>query len=57
MRSIIKKGYKVSSRVFDITNQLLTRHSPFAPLGQVDECRKPKYEKKNRNLCIQWLWS
>ena len=25
------------SRVFDIANQLLTRHSPFAPLGQVDE--------------------
>ena len=23
--------------VFDIANQLLTRHSPFAPLGQVDE--------------------
>ena len=25
------------SRVFDIASQLLTRHSPFAPLGQVDE--------------------
>ena len=24
-------------RVFDIANQLLTRHSPFAPLCQVDE--------------------
>ena len=24
-------------RVFDITNQLLTRHSPFVPLDQVDE--------------------
>ena len=24
-------------RVFDIANQLLTRHSPIAPLGQVDE--------------------
>ena len=23
--------------VFDIASQLLTRHSPFAPLGQVDE--------------------
>ena len=23
--------------VFDIANQLLTHHSPFAPLGQVDE--------------------
>ena len=30
---------KISSflRVFDIANQLLTRHSHFAPLGQVDE--------------------
>ena len=25
------------SCVFDIASQLLTRHSPFAPLGQVDE--------------------
>ena len=25
------------SRVLDIANQLLTRHSPFAPLLQVDE--------------------
>ena len=24
-------------RVFDIANQLFTRHSPFAPVGQVDE--------------------
>ena len=22
----------------DVANQLLTRHSPLAPLGQVDEC-------------------
>ena len=29
--------YRIFSRVFDIVNQLLTRHSPFAPLGQVDE--------------------
>ena len=28
---------KLSQRVFDITNQLLTRHSLFAPLGQVAE--------------------
>ena len=28
------KKYRTFSRVFDITNQLLTRHSPFAPLGQ-----------------------
>ena len=31
------KKYDVFSPVFDIANQLLTRHSPFAPLGQVDE--------------------
>ena len=31
------KKYDIFSRVFDITNQLLTRYSPFAPLGQVDE--------------------
>ena len=30
------KKYDVFSRVFDIADQLLTRHSPFAPLGQVD---------------------
>ena len=29
--------YDIFSHVFDTTNQLLTRHSPFAPLGQVDE--------------------
>ena len=27
----------IFSRVFDIADQLLTRQSPFAPLGQVDE--------------------
>ena len=31
------KKYRIFSRVFDIANQLLTRHSPLAPLGQVDE--------------------
>ena len=31
------KNYDIFSRVFDIANQLLTRHSPFAPLGQVDK--------------------
>ena len=30
------KKNRIFSRVFDIANQLLTRHSPFAPLGQVD---------------------
>ena len=30
------KRYRIFSRV-DIANQLLTRHSPLAPLGQVDE--------------------
>ena len=30
-----KNGF--SSGVCDIANQLLTRHSPFAPLGHVDE--------------------
>ena len=30
------KKYDVFSRVFDIADQLLTRHSPFGPLGQVD---------------------
>ena len=29
--------YVFFSREFDIANQLLTRHSPFAPLGQVIE--------------------
>ena len=29
--------YRFFSRVFDIANQLLTRHSPFASLGKVDE--------------------
>ena len=31
------ENYLSFSRVFDIVNQLLTCHSPFAPLGQVDE--------------------
>ena len=31
------KKYDIVSSVFDIANQLLTIHSPFAPLGQVDE--------------------
>ena len=31
------KKYRIFPRVFDIANQLLTRHSPFAPFGQVDE--------------------
>ena len=31
------KRYDVFLRVVDIANQLLTRHSPFAPLAQVDE--------------------
>ena len=31
------KKYDIFSRVFDIANQLLTHHTPFAPLGQVDE--------------------
>ena len=30
------KRYRIFSRV-DIANQLLTRHSPLAPLDQVDE--------------------
>ena len=29
--------YRIFSRVFDIANQLLTRNSPFAPLGRVDK--------------------
>ena len=32
----VKKN-DIFSRVSDIANQLLTLHSPFAPLGQVDE--------------------
>ena len=31
------KKYDIFPGVFDITNQLLTRNSPFAPLAQVDE--------------------
>ena len=31
------KEYDIFSRPLDIANQLLTRHSPFAPLLQVDE--------------------
>ena len=32
-----KKKCDIFSRAFDIANQLLTRYTPFAPLGQVDE--------------------
>ena len=38
-------------RVFDITNQLLTRHSPFVPLGQVDE-----WTAKLSPFSIHGLW-
>ena len=31
------KKYDILSRVFDIANQLLSRHSPFASISQVDE--------------------
>ena len=31
------KKYCIFSHVFAVTNQLPTRHSPFAPLGQIDE--------------------
>ena len=34
----VKKN-NIFSRVFNIANQLLQRHSPFAPLGHVDEWR------------------
>ena len=31
------KRYRIFSTYVDIANQLLTRHSPLAPFGQVDE--------------------
>ena len=31
------KKYRIFSTCVDIANQLLTRHSPLAPLGQVDK--------------------
>ena len=33
----MSKDFIIFSRVIDIANQLLIRHSPFAPLGQVNE--------------------
>ena len=33
------KNHDNCLRVFDIANQLLTRHSPFAPFGQVESFR------------------
>ena len=36
-RDNTREKLRYFSRVFDIANQLLTRHLPFAPLGQVDE--------------------
>ena len=32
------RKYRIFSSCVDIANQLLTRHSPLAPLGRVDEC-------------------
>ena len=32
-----EKNWDIFSCVFDIANQMLTPHSPFTPLGQVDE--------------------
>ena len=31
------KEYRIFSRLFDIANQLRTRHSPLPPLDQADE--------------------
>ena len=31
------KKFEIFTLLFDIANQVLTRYSPFAPLGQVDE--------------------
>ena len=36
-RNNTREKIRYVSRVFDIVNQLLTRYSPLAPLGQVDE--------------------
>ena len=36
-RNNTREKFDSFSNVFDIANQLLTRRSPFAPLGQVDE--------------------
>ena len=43
------KKYRIFLRLFDIANQLLTRHSYFAPLGQVDE-----RTAKPSPSCRQW---
>ena len=32
-----REKYDIFPRVFDIANQLLTSHTPFMPLGHVDE--------------------
>ena len=58
----MSKDFIIFSRVFNIANQLLIRHSPFAPLGQVNEwTAKPSpftiihffflYDKQN-NTCL-----
>ena len=43
------KKYRIFLLLFDIANQLLTRHSYFAPLGQVDE-----RTAKPSPSCRQW---
>ena len=39
----------------DIANQLLTRHSPLAPLGQVDECTAKPSRFSIQVVCQSFL--
>ena len=63
-RNNTREKFDTFSNVFDIANQLLTRRSPFAPPGQVDEwTTKPsplsflegKENQIVKKLRIQWL--
>ena len=44
------KRYCIFSRVYNIANQLLTRHSPFAPLGLVNE-RRSFHHSQSKVVC------
>ena len=46
------KKYRIFSCVVDIANQLLTRHSPFAPLGRLINEQRSLHH--SQSVCRLW---
>ena len=51
-RNNTREKIQYFSRVFETANQLLTRHSPLAPLGQVDEWQSPHHSQSKKFVGI-----